>query len=97
MERAVQDLKLKPAQKQRVRKILEETGVELAAATAEVRPSVEKILGEGEDRIREVLDAEQRKKFDAFANEGRRRWKSTIEKLVTPGPAPAQPLATPVP
>jgi hypothetical protein len=89
MERAAKDLKLKPEQKERVRKIVEETGAELASATAEVRPKVEEIMGRNEVRLREVLNVEQRKKFDRFANEGRRRWKAAIEASTPPTATPA--------
>ena len=75
IQRANDDLKLKPEQRAAVAKIVEETAKELGDATAEVRPKVEEIIGRAEQRAREVLDDEQRKKFDSFANQGRRRWK----------------------
>lgn len=96
MERASRDLKLKPEQKQRVRRIVDETGAELAAATAEVRPKVEEIMGRNEDRIREELNPEQRAKFDRFITEGRRRWKAAVGSPSTPLPKPVIP-ATPAP
>ena len=95
VERAVQDLKLQPAQKVRVRQIIEETGAELAAATAEVRPKVEEIIGRGEDRIRETLDAKQRTKFDGFVNQGRRRWKAAVEANTPPAPGARQDASPP--
>ncbi len=88
MERAADDLKLKPEQKLRVRKVVEETGAELVVVTADVRPKVEEIMGRGEDRVREVLEPEQRRKFDRFVGEGRRRWKTVVEAHATPMPAP---------
>lgn len=91
VQRAKDDLGLKPEQRTAVEKIVKETAAELGTATAEVRPEVEAILGRAEDRIREVLDAKQRKKFDDFANKGRRRWK-VLEETVEPKPA-----ATPAP
>ena len=108
VQRASDDLKLKPEQRAAVKKIVDETALELGVATAEVRPKVEEIMGRGEARVREVLNAEQRRKFDGFANQGRRRWKEFQEKRdaelkVTPAPAdaalPAQPEApsTPAP
>ncbi len=93
IERAVQDLKLQPAQKVRVRQIIEETGAELTAATAEVRPKVEEIIGRGEERLRETLDAKQRAKFDGFVNQGRHRWKAAVEARTpsaTPAPVPPE-------
>lgn len=96
MERAAKDLKLKPEQKVRVHKIVDETGAELAITTAEIRPKVEEIMGRGEDRIREVLDDKQRRKFDLFVNEGRRRWKAAVEARATPAPvAPIEKDAPP--
>jgi len=89
MERAARDLKLKPEQKERVRKIVDETGAELTTATADVRPKVEEIMGRGTDRVREVLDVKQRKKFDWFVDESRRRWKAAVEAHGTPAPARA--------
>lgn len=103
MERAANDLKLNPEQKARVRKIVEETGTELVTTTAEVRPKIEEIMGRNEDRIREVLDAKQRQKFDRFVGEGRRRWKAAVEARTTPAPKPPTlelerpPAATPAP
>lgn len=99
MERAANDLKLKPEQKASVRKIVDETGTELTAATAEVRPKVEEIMGRNVERIGEVLDAQQRKKFDSLVNEARRRWKAAVEARATPAPKPAAELerATPAP
>ncbi len=88
IERAANDLKLKPEQKKTVRQIVEETGAELVTATVELRPKIEEIMGRGEERIRETLDAKQRAKFDRFVNEGRRRWKAAVEVRATPSPAP---------
>lgn len=92
MERAANDLKLKPEQKQRVRAIVEEAGQEIAATTAEVRPKIEEIMGRNEDRIREVLDDRQRQKFDRFIGEGRRRWKASVEARTLPATATPAPL-----
>jgi hypothetical protein len=98
MDRAVHELKLKPEQKMRVRQIVDETGAELNAATAEVRPKVEEILGRSEDRIREVLDEKQRKKFDLFVTESCRRWQVAVEAHATPAPSPpAAELERPAP
>jgi hypothetical protein len=93
MERAANDLKLKPEQRERVRKIVDETGAEIIATTADVRPKIEEIMGRNEERIREVLDARQRQKFDRFVGEGRRRWKAAVAARATPAPAPATPAA----
>lgn len=87
VERAKDDLGLKPGQRAAVAKIVEETAKELGDATASTRPHVEEIMGRAEDRVREVLDAEQRAKFDSFANQGRRRWKFLQETPATPAPA----------
>lgn len=103
MERAANDLKLKPEQRVRVRKIVEETAADLTTATAEVRPKVEEIMGRNSDRIREVLDEKQRLKFDRFVGEGRRRWKIGVAVRATPAPNPPTveleqlPPATPAP
>lgn len=88
MKRATNDLKLKPEQKIRVQKIVDETGAELATTTAEIRPKVEEIFGRSEDRTREVLDVKQRSKFDRLMNEGRHRWKAVVEAHATPAPSP---------
>ncbi|MEA3211017.1 MAG: hypothetical protein QOE70_4074 [Chthoniobacter sp.] len=92
LQRAVQDLKLKPEQKTEVRRIIQETAAEFGAATAEVRPKVEEVLGHGEERIRAVLNPEQRRKFDNFADQGRQRWKAAAASLATPA-APTKPSA----
>lgn len=99
VRRANDDLRLKPEQRAAVKKIVDETAIELGSATVEVRPHIAEILGRAEERIRVVLDAQQRQKFDGFANKGRRRWKS-VEKPPslesTAPPAPAED-STPVP
>lgn len=97
MDRAVHELKLKPEQKVRVHQIVEETGTELTSATAEIRPKVEEIMGRSQDRIREVLDAEQRTRFDLFVNEGRRRWKTAVSAHATPSAEQERPATTPAP
>ncbi len=74
LDRAIHDWRLNAAQQREVRKIVEETSAELDAATAAVRPQVGEILGRGEERIRPLLNGQQRKKFDEFLNAGRRRW-----------------------
>ena len=96
MERAAHDLKLKPEQKLRVKAIIDETGAELTTATAEIRPKIEEIMGRNEERIREVLDPKQRKKFDQFVSEGRRRWKTAVEER-TPSIPPATEVERPTP
>jgi hypothetical protein len=96
MDRTARDLNLQPDQRQRVRRILEETGTELTTATAEVRPQIEEIMGRNSDRLREVLNERQRQKFDRFVTEGSRRWKAAIEAHSTPAPKAASP-ATPAP
>lgn len=96
IERVSKDLKLKPEQAARVRQIVDETGSELNATTAEVRPKVAEILGRNAARIREVLDTEQREKFDRFLLEGRRRWQAAAAARAAATPAPkveAQPPA----
>lgn len=88
LDRAIHDWKLDPEQRREVRKIVEETSAELDAATASVRPQVREILGRGEERIRPLLNEQQRKKFDDLLNTGRRRWKPAP-------PAPEAPAALP--
>jgi uncharacterized membrane protein len=103
VQRANDDLGLTASQRAAVEKIVNESAAQLGDATAGVRPQVEEILGRAEARVREVLDAKQREKFDAFANKSRRRWKAAQEIVepqppATPNPAesPLQP-ATPQP
>jgi hypothetical protein len=96
VDRAVHDLKLNPGQSARVRKIVDETSAELAAATAAVRPQIGEIIGRAEERVREVLDARQRKKFDSFLKEGRPRWQAAVRPVATPPPPqPAEPVTAP--
>jgi hypothetical protein len=97
VERAKDDLGLKPEQRAAVAKIVEETAKELGEATADTRPKVEEIMGRAEERVRAILDAEQRAKFDNFANQGRRRWKVMQETAAPPPSATPEPKETPVP
>ena len=97
VQRAKDDLQLKPEQRAAVARIVEETAKELGDATAEVRPKVEEIMGRAEQRAREVLDDEQRKKFDSFANQGRRKWKVLQAALDAKEGTPPAPSATPAP
>ena len=88
-QRAREDLGLTKEQDALVKQIVQDAASELDDATKEARPHVEEILGRAEDRIREVLDEKQRRKFDAFVNKGRKRWKpATPAPLPTLEPAP---------
>jgi hypothetical protein len=88
-QRARDDLKLDYVQQEEVRIILKETSTELDGVTADVRPSVEATLARAEERMRAVLKPEQRRKFDAFMNDARRKWRPT--------PEPTKPIETPKP
>ena len=101
VQRMVDDLKLNEDQSHEVREIVEDSARELGRATAGVRPEVEEILGRAEQRVRAVLNEGQRRKFDRFAERGRRRWQAYYAKREaeqvesTPLPAAAKPERTP--
>ena len=91
-QRAREDLGLTKEQDALVKQIVQDAASELDDATKEARPHVEEILGRAEDRIREVLDEKQRRKFDAFVNKGRKRWKPATPAPVSAPEAAAAPL-----
>lgn len=63
------ELGLSDEQATRVRAILDETGNEYRALRTELRPRFEEPRLRARAKIREVLDEEQRRKFDAHAAE----------------------------
>jgi Spy/CpxP family protein refolding chaperone len=63
------ELNLSDEQATRVRAILDETGNEYRALRTELRPRFEEPRLRARAKIREVLDEEQRRKFDALAAE----------------------------
>jgi len=89
LDRAAHDLRLRPEQRIRVKAIITETGDELRAATAENAPKIGEVFGRNADRIRAELTPEQRRKFDTFAAQARRRWLAANEARRTATPAPA--------
>lgn len=81
--RAKDDLKLDYGQQEEVRLILKETSMELEKITATVRPAIEATVGKAKERIRAILTARQRARFDPFVESGWKQWRVQVV------PAPA--------
>jgi len=66
MSRMTQDLGLTPDQQRQVSEILLDMQGKYGSVRQQVNPQYEQIRNDGHDRIRQVLTAEQRPKFEAF-------------------------------
>ena len=73
LERLTRDLSLTPAQVEAVRPVVEERWEALATLFARVDPEAEAIRKATDARIRALLDAAQRERFDARVAEHARR------------------------
>ncbi len=93
IDRVRNDLQLKGETRGEARKIVQETALELEAATNEVRPRVAEILGRAEDRLNALAkDDQQRLKLQRTLNQARRKWQPA-----TPAPALAPKVETALP
>jgi hypothetical protein len=91
IDRVRNDLRLKGEARGEARKIVQETALELDAATTEMRPKVAEILGRAEDRLNALAqDDEQRKKLRRTLDQARRKWQPTV-----PEPSPEKESAEP--
>jgi hypothetical protein len=89
IERVRNDLQLKGEARGGARKIVQETALELEAATAELRPRIGEILGRAEDRLMALAkDEAQRQKLQRTLNQARRKWQPATPAPTTPAPAP---------
>jgi hypothetical protein len=92
IERVRSDLELKGAARGEARKIVQETALELDAATNEVRPKVAEILGRAEDRLNALAPNERaRLKLQRTLNPARRKWQPTTPAPATPPPVVEKP------
>lgn len=88
IERVRNDLNLKGESRGEARKIVQETALELEAATQEVRPKVAEILGRAEDRLNALAkDDQQRRKLRRTLDQARRKWQPATPAPVE-NPAP---------
>ncbi len=79
VERVRNDLRLKGEKRVEARRIVQETALELDAATRDVRPKVAEILGRAEERISALADDEkQRTKLQRTLNQARRKWQPAL-------------------
>ncbi len=93
-------LQLRPEQEQQIDAILADTHRETWALFQEVRPKIAAVVKSSQDRIGQVLDAEQRQQYQRFLEE---RAQSRLEHRrhaahgAGPGDAGAPPAASPAP
>jgi Spy/CpxP family protein refolding chaperone len=73
LRRLTRELELRSEQQQRVEAILRESGEEFARLRQEIRPRFQAIRERSRDRIREILDPEQRARFEVLAEQWDRR------------------------
>jgi hypothetical protein len=82
IDRVRNDLQLKGESRGEARKIVQETALELEAATKDLRPKVGEILGRAEDRLNALAkDDQQRLKLQRTLNQARRKWQPTATSL----------------
>ncbi len=87
-QRAKDDLKLDYEQKEELREILKELSKELETIMVSTRPAVEAAIGNATERIRALLKADQRGKFDGFLKEAIKKWQvpaPVVEPIKAPG------------
>jgi len=90
IDRVRSDLHLKGEQRGAARKIVQETALELDAATQAVRPKVAEILGRAEDRLLALPTREnQRTSLQRTLDQARRKWQPAVPAPITPEPPPA--------
>ena len=75
-DRLRKELKLDDAQKRMLDQIVTETRIELRVIRAEDQPRVAAALAAAEQKVRAVLNPEQRKKFDVIVGNSREKWES---------------------
>ncbi len=73
MEHLVKNLELRPEQADEMRAILDERERETSALFESIEPRLREAVKRTESEVREVLDGEQRDRFDEIVREGRRR------------------------
>ena len=73
-DRLKKELNLDEAQQQMVAHIVTETRIELRTFRADSQPRVQLALANAEQKIRVVLNPEQRKKFDQIIENSRGKW-----------------------
>ena len=73
LKRLTSELDLRADQQQQVEAILRESGEEFARLRGEIRPRFQAIRGRSQERIRGVLDPEQKARFETLAAEWERR------------------------
>ena len=73
LKRLTRELDLRSDQQQQVEAILRESGEEFGRLRQEIRPRFQAIRGRSRDRIREILDPDQRRRFEVLAEQWDRR------------------------
>ena len=68
------ELKLDDAQKQMLAQIVTETRIKLRTIRAEAQPQVATTLTDAEQKVRVILNPDQRKKFEQIIAKGRENW-----------------------
>ena len=68
------ELKLDDAQKQMLAQVVTETRIKLRTIRAEAQPQVATTLTDAEQKLRAILNPDQRKKFEQIIAKGREKW-----------------------
>lgn len=68
------ELKFDDAQKQMLAQIVTETRIKLRTIRAEAQPQVATTLTDAEQKLRVILNPDQRKKFEQIIAKGREKW-----------------------
>jgi len=78
VQRAKHDLHLDEDQSHQFWQILNETGADLRDATKPVRPQIDAALAKSASRLRDVLRADQRPRFDSLLKDSAIRWQAAM-------------------
>jgi len=85
LKRMARELKLTAQQRPHVEEIVAETHDELIALRERSQPEMEHIIDRGVERLKEILDAEQTLKLEAWYRKGRRPWGRGSGSVSRPG------------
>lgn len=85
VRRLTRDLDLRPEQRQQVEAILREAGEQFARLREEIRPRYREIRTQTRERIRGLLDPDQRARFETLME----RWDRQHQRWGAPTPPPA--------
>lgn len=95
-KRLKDDLKLDEDQQRMLAQITTDTQIKLRTIQAKNQPEVDTVLTEAADKIRVILNSQQKEKFEKIISRVQTKWRNP-EHTPAPTPTPAPASATPGP